>query len=263
LNMPQLQRLALPCMSLYANAIRALQPGLRSNRNLKELWLSNCSIRNEGLGLLVDALVGNTTMEILDISYNYITPNGLGELARLVKFTELKKMHSEGNIHLFDDLDAMKNFISVLHKHTILEEFTIEFYDYPQQKETVMAIDIILARNRSLKRANALLALQPRTGLPIGSKSGIWYMAMFKMGRFHNADMDDDEDDDHAEGSDNGPDYAAAPTYPGASAIFKIFQARPAILEYQLPRPSAAAVAAASTIQFHERDSRSKRCRIL
>jgi hypothetical protein len=41
-------------------ALRALQPGLQSNRTLKELCLTCCLLKDEHLGL--DALVGNTTM---------------------------------------------------------------------------------------------------------------------------------------------------------------------------------------------------------
>jgi hypothetical protein len=41
----------------------------------------------------------------------------------------------------------------------------------------------ILNRNQILKYADSLLALKPKTHMPTGSKSGIWYMAFAKMGK--------------------------------------------------------------------------------
>jgi hypothetical protein len=41
-----------------------------------------------------------------------------------------------------------------------------------EPREVDMAVNNILARNRSMRRAAALLQLQP---LPIRSKSGLWY----------------------------------------------------------------------------------------
>jgi Leucine Rich repeat len=238
LNMPQLQRLGLAKTWLNAETVRAFQPALRSNRYLKILDLSCCDLHDEGLCLVTDALVGNSTVDVLDIDVNEITPNGLTDITRLVKFTQLKSIRTAGNDDFFADMDAIKNLISVLHQHTSLEEFTIEQFDHDssQQEEAVFAIDNILARNVSMRHSKELLAL-PRTGLSIRSKSGIWYMAIAKMGTSSHQqadryDDDDDVDSDSDSSGGNGTDYAAAPTsYPGASAIFKIFQARPAILE--------------------------------
>jgi hypothetical protein len=69
----------------------------------------------------------------------------------------------------------MKNFIFTLNQNTSLEVITgLDLEEYPQHRDAIMTVDIILTRNRILKQANTLLALQPRNGLPIGSKSGIW-----------------------------------------------------------------------------------------
>jgi Ran GTPase-activating protein (RanGAP) involved in mRNA processing and transport len=76
-NMPQLQRLA--CQGyLRAPGVHAFQSALQANRTLKELTMYNCFIGDDGICLLANALVGgnNTTVDILDIKWNYITSNG-------------------------------------------------------------------------------------------------------------------------------------------------------------------------------------------
>jgi hypothetical protein len=210
---------------------------------------------------------------------------------RLVEFTRLKKICFEGNqlcYLCYRNQDVMEKFISVQSQHTSLEELGLaRELSIPHG----VKINSILARNCNLNRAAALLTLQPRTGRPLAAKSGIWYMALAKMGTpkhyqqqvttgiNHYAagavvaavavgaagdagagagaddDDDDDGDDDDGSGSSaNGSDDAAArPLYPGASAIFKIFQARPALLEYQLPMP--ASVAAVIQRQYNHDDT--------
>jgi hypothetical protein len=126
----------------------------------------------------------------------------------------LKKISTHSNYDLFDNSNARKRFVSVLRQHTSLEELPGHGLDrFPEIKS-------LLARNVRIRRAKELLALLPRTGLSIGSKSGLWSKAMEKLS--------------------SPPDYATTPA--GASAIFHIFQARPAILEKQLRRPAAAVV---------------------
>jgi Leucine Rich repeat len=193
---------------LDEEALRALQPGLRSNRNLKELRLSHCDLQDEGLGLIVDALVENTTMNTLHIDNNGLTAGSLGHITRLVEFKQLKNVHAQDNDVDVDNVEAMANFFRVLHQRTSLEVFQSELYDMIPSR--VLTVNNVLARNTSLRHANELLApRQPRTGLPIGSKSGIWCDAFAKMGR----------------------------STAGGSAIFDILQKRPALLEKQLPRP--------------------------
>jgi Leucine Rich repeat len=71
--------------TLDVETVRSMQPGLRTNRHLKVLDVSYCSLRDEGLHLIVDALVGNTSMAGLSIRSNAITSNGggLDDITRL------------------------------------------------------------------------------------------------------------------------------------------------------------------------------------
>jgi hypothetical protein len=83
-NMPQLQRL-----DLYGNnhlgmeGVRALQPALRVNRTLKRSTLAWCSLGDVGFRLVADALIGNTTMVLLNARSNGITSAGLGDISRV------------------------------------------------------------------------------------------------------------------------------------------------------------------------------------
>jgi hypothetical protein len=90
-NMPQLQR--LECRLLSVEEVRAFQPGLQANQKLKELSFHCCyNMGDEGIRLIADALVGNTTMDTLDICENRITPVGLDDITRLIESTQLKKV---------------------------------------------------------------------------------------------------------------------------------------------------------------------------
>jgi Ran GTPase-activating protein (RanGAP) involved in mRNA processing and transport len=68
-----------------------MQRGLGANETLKELHFPNCRFRAEGLHLIVDALVGNTTMETFDMSDNAISSNGLDNITWLLGSTRIKK----------------------------------------------------------------------------------------------------------------------------------------------------------------------------
>jgi hypothetical protein len=110
---------------LDVEAIRAMQPGLRANRTLRELCLAFCDLDEERLRLLADALVGNTSLDVLDLYGNQqFTSNGAADVTRLVQFTQLKNIDAAGNSSLFADKDAVESFISVLQQHnTSLEQF--------------------------------------------------------------------------------------------------------------------------------------------
>jgi hypothetical protein len=239
-NMPQLQRLQL--YQLTTESLRLLQASssLRTHLHLKELNLCYSSYRDDDLSLLVDALVGNTTMDVLDLSRNYLTSNCIVDILRLAKLTRLKKIAVQGNRGLFDDNNAIRHFASALHR-------------YSSSLEELLGLDLdrfavirgILFRNRSIRHAQELLALQAGTGMPIASKSGIWCMAMEKFGqqRLDQVMIDDDDDDEEGEGdSDHGPTTAVV-AYPGASAVYKILQTRPTIFEKQLKRPRSSTTA--------------------
>jgi hypothetical protein len=91
-SIPQLQRLGCCGCLLLATGVRAFQPGLRVNRTLKELILSDCEIPDEGIHLLAEAMVGNTTMDIVAIDCNYITSAGLDDITRMIESTRLKTL---------------------------------------------------------------------------------------------------------------------------------------------------------------------------
>jgi Leucine Rich repeat/Leucine Rich Repeat len=98
--MKNLQRLVLHTsfpITLDADTIRAFQPALRENRYLQELRLSQCRMYDEGLHLIADALVGNTTLEILNIRQNEITSNGIADITRLVEDSRLKELNLSRN----------------------------------------------------------------------------------------------------------------------------------------------------------------------
>jgi Leucine Rich repeat len=66
---------------------RAFQPGLQTNRTLKERHLTACELGDDGIRLIADALVGNATMDTLDISWNSITSAGLADITRILMLT--------------------------------------------------------------------------------------------------------------------------------------------------------------------------------
>lgn len=191
----------LACSSLMEAGVSALQPGLRSNQQLKELSLVLCRIGDKGLHLLLDSLVGNTTLEELDVTLNDFTSNGRCDA--VMRLLECTKLRSIG----LDPISAggafWQRLLHTLHRNTTIESIShVHLY----------SAECIFARNRSLRRTNSLLALQPRTRLPIPSKSGLWYKAIMTLGRETS----------------------------GTSAIFDIFQKRPALLERQLQQPQQA-----------------------
>jgi hypothetical protein len=91
-NMPQLQRLECQGYALRADGIRAFQPALQAKRALVELWLPHGWLGDDGIRFLVDALVGNTTMKLLNICSNNITSAGLHDITRILELTRLEKI---------------------------------------------------------------------------------------------------------------------------------------------------------------------------
>jgi hypothetical protein len=158
---------------------------------------------------------------------------------------------------------SFPSFTPALHQNTSLEELvhldSAPWRHSPQYKGAVVATKNILARNRSWRRADLLLVpRQPRTLLPIAAKSGIWCMAFAKMTSNDGQSKEEETintTDDSVSSNESQSDYeeedddsaADNVTYSGASAIFKILQARPAILQPLLQRPTAAAAATSRT----------------
>jgi hypothetical protein len=57
-NMAQLECLDCSFSRLGVGGVRAFQPALRANRTLKQLHLDKCSLGDEGIRFIADALVG-------------------------------------------------------------------------------------------------------------------------------------------------------------------------------------------------------------
>jgi hypothetical protein len=219
-NAPQLQRLDCSLCSLRVEGIRAFQPALQANRTLKELDLFACDIRDEGIHLIADGLVGNTTMESLDISSNYngITSVGLADITRLLVSTQLKRIDLGYNRGMFNDEDAIQHFVTTLQrKKSRVQELPLINNDI--LPAVYASIKNSLIRNRQLNRVNLLLAPPPQQQQQQRNAGTmmlkLWHKAVTK--------------------------FAMVPNNAGASAIFTLFQARPALLEMRIKRPASAA----------------------
>jgi hypothetical protein len=133
---------------------------------------------------------------------------------------------------VFNDEDATHHFVTTLqHQNSTVQELPeINDYNFPTvyaQKfptASYASIKNSLIRNRQLNRANLLLAPPP----PQQQQRNAGTM-MLKIS--HKAITK----------------FAVAPDNAGASAIFKLFQARPALLEKRIKRPAYVASLADAT----------------
>jgi Leucine Rich repeat len=169
-NIPQLRRLYCSWNGLRLDeGVRAMCPTLQVNRTLRELSLFECDIGDEGICLLVDALVGNTTLKALYITWdNRITPAvAIACLTRLIESTRLQTIRLWPNRRVFfNDADATQHFVKTLqHKYCSLQELLgIDARDFPGDEDSQIAtfssINNSLTRNRQLNRVNLLLTQQ-------------------------------------------------------------------------------------------------------
>jgi hypothetical protein len=124
-------------------------------------------MKDEEFSLVVGALVGNTTMDVLDVSENLISSNSIGDILRLATLTRLKTIDVRfRNGYVFSDRQlAVHCFASVLHRNSSsLEELPgLDLDRFP-------LIRSVLFRNRSVRRARELLSVQTGTGVPIATK---------------------------------------------------------------------------------------------
>jgi hypothetical protein len=163
----------------------------------------------------------------LDISGNRITAVGLADITRLFELTQLKSITLYGNPGLFHDKAATEHFVSTLqYKKSRVQELPwIDTTSYA-------SINNSLTRNQQLNRVNLLLA-PPTPHQRNDTTSSLipmlktWHRAIAK--------------------------FAMVPDSAGASAIFKLFQARPALLEKRLKRPADGATADSSHGQKRRR----------
>jgi Ran GTPase-activating protein (RanGAP) involved in mRNA processing and transport len=163
--MPQLQKLDCCLSALNVEGVRALQPGLRSNRSLKKLDLEYCRLGDEGIRINADALVGNTRIESLDVNNNEITSKGLTAITRLLDSTQLQTIaFVDCNRHVFEDTDATQHFVTTLQqRNSSLQVLpSITPHDFPEddseqrQAATCASINESLTRNQQLHRVNKL-----------------------------------------------------------------------------------------------------------
>jgi Leucine Rich repeat len=190
---------------------------------LKELDISRCLLGDGGIRLLADGLHGNTSMEDLNIGGNDITPVGLHDITRMIESTQLKTIRFGQGV--FYNADATQRFVSTLqHKKSSVQELPGITPDFPNSITASMYATITnsLIRNQQLNRVNLLLApltLQHHHQPPTGTTT-FWIKTCHKaIAKFANK---------------------VIPNNAGASAIFKLFQARPQLLEKRLKRSSAA-----------------------
>jgi hypothetical protein len=158
---PQLQHLGLSFGDLDVEAVRAFQPGLQTNRSLKQLSLVGCSHGDESFRLIADALVGNTTIEYLDISVvNYITCSALDDITRMIESTRLQTIiFAELNDGFFEDDASNKRFPSIQKNPNELKLPGV--WDDDGAGIDKIEFDIIsncLLRNKCLKHADLFLS---------------------------------------------------------------------------------------------------------
>jgi Leucine Rich repeat len=117
----QLHRLDCTCSSLRAAGVRAFQPSLQTNRTMRELVLYGCQLGNGGIRSIADALVGNTTMDVLNIGGNTITFIGLPDVTRILESTRLKTIKLDNNEGVFDNKASTRDFARILSRHGFLK----------------------------------------------------------------------------------------------------------------------------------------------
>jgi Leucine Rich repeat len=193
---------------------------------LKNLRLCICRLGDKGIRIIADALVGNIIMEIFDIGRNRITSAGLADITRLLESTQLKSINF-WDIAVFNDENATQHFVTTLqHKKSAVQKLPgineDDFYlDGAKVSSHYNTIINSLSRNRQLNSLNLLLA-PPPPPLPQQQQQRNVGTMMLKIS--HKAIAK----------------FAMVANNAGASAIFKLFQARPAVLEKRLKRPAPA-----------------------
>jgi hypothetical protein len=230
-NMTQLQRLDCYGYHLRVEGVRAVQPGLQSNRTLKELTLDLYTNGNDGIRLLADALAGNTTMDALSIVSKYLSSNSLDDITRLIESTQLQTIHfdTDASEELEDDNKALRFAATLRHAMSSVQKL-------PWVKPPSFSLNIrvaayasitnSLARNRQLNRVNLLMEHPQQQQQQQRQRNAAATTMMLKVS--HKAIAT----------------FATVPDNAGASAIFKLFQARSALLEKRLQRPAPAAAVA-------------------
>jgi hypothetical protein len=163
-SMPQLQRLYCYGNHLGAEGFRTIQPTLRPNRTLKQLHLANCGLDDECIHLVADALVGNTTMELLKLLFIDITSAGLDDITRMITSTQLKTIDFHFDSRgIFNNRDATQHFVSALQQEKSSVQklpWINEYLPVIIRDATYARMKNSLTRNQELNRV-ALLFVSP------------------------------------------------------------------------------------------------------
>jgi Leucine Rich repeat len=101
---------------------RAVQQGLRFNQTLKELRIACCDLGDEGVGFVVNSLSENTTMHMLDISYNRMTSNGLDSITQVLESTQLTIAKFSHRSDLIGDVAAAQRFAHALSRNKCVQD---------------------------------------------------------------------------------------------------------------------------------------------
>jgi Leucine Rich repeat len=138
---------------------------------LKELCLSGCAFGDKGVRVIVDGLVGNTTMEALHIFHNSITSVGLADITRLIVSARLHVIDFSGNPDIFNETLSTQHFVSTLrNKESRVQELPgISEHYFPDEGSrgaTFASINNYLTRNRQLNYASLVLAPPQSTPTP-------------------------------------------------------------------------------------------------
>jgi hypothetical protein len=228
-SMPQLQR--LDCFlshTMHVEGVMALQPALQGNRTLRKLSLCLCGIKDEGIRLVAEALVGNAILEMLDIRINGMTSAALDYITQMIESTQLKTVYF-AHRGVFNDADTTNRFVSTLqHQASNVQDLPrIRRCLFPgdegHKTAMVTIVQNSLARNEQLNRLHLFLAPQPSPPPQPGST-----LLMMKLS--HKIIIK----------------FAMVPNNAGASAIFKLYRSRPALLEKRLLSRQAAVAAPVS-----------------
>jgi hypothetical protein len=197
-----------PCISTSA----ASEP-----KTLKQLHLEGCYPGDDIFRLIADGLVGNTTMDALNIYSSNATSASLYDITRMIQSTQLKTIGFLWHSDILNDQDATKHFVSTLQqKKSSVQELPNWTYHY-FPTGTYAIIENSLKRNKQLNRA-ALLLVPP----PPQQQQHEHTTSSIKMLKISHKAI---------------AEFAVVANHAGASAIFKLFQARPALLEKRIKRP--------------------------
>jgi hypothetical protein len=155
------------------------------------------------------------------IGLNGITSIGLDDTMRIIKLTQLKKISLCGSPELFSDEDATQHFVTTLQRTKSFVQDLPGIRDYIRAT-TYASIQSSLIRKEQLNRV-ALLLVPP----PLQRRQ---HATSTMLKTPHKAIAE----------------FAMVPNNAGASAIFKLFEVQPTLLEKRLKRPPPR-VAAATT----------------